>query len=116
MTNNKETRIKNLELQILELERQVNAEKNSPMTLISQGGKTVWRDGKIDEATFIETIQKILEVKISNKEAFLYQGMYEGIENLEFSKRKNSLSEVIKEFRKVAIKLANEEIEKLKAD
>lgn len=52
--------VQKLKIEITELLRQIELEKENPMAFVKIDGKICWRSGKIDESIFEETIRSIL--------------------------------------------------------
>lgn len=108
--------IQKIKIEITELLRQIELEKESPMVLVKIDGKTCWRSGEIDEAVFEETIRSILVPEKGKEDKRIYKILFLTLKSLLQNGHQDIIIELLKEFKKNAIILKEKQLDSLNSD
>lgn len=108
--------IQKIKIEITELLRQIELEKESPMVLVKIDGKTCWRSGEIDESVFEETIRSILVSEKGKEDKKIYKPLFLTLKSLLQNGHQDIIVELLKEFKKNAVILKEEQLDSLNSD
>lgn len=112
-------RIAFLERKKSELIKQIESEKNTNMVLLTDDGKTFWRDGQITETDFITAISVMTKSidstndNLKSNQQLLLSGMFQVIKQVPVLNKGNYPLESIKEFRKFILSNVENELNSL---